>query len=90
MRLGQPEAVPGGDRCPNAERYCERPDASNIFTATRHSDDHWGYCGKVRPLLIDAKIGIDGLLAGAAADLPVAWFRPATTSARMPGQTSIP
>ena len=89
MRLGQPEAMAGGDRGPNAERHRERSNASDIFTAARHSDDHWCDLGKVWTLLIDAETGVGGLLAGCAADLPVARFRPAATSARMRGQRSI-
>jgi hypothetical protein len=80
----------GGDRDPNTERHRERSDASIIFTATRHSDDHWCDWGKVWTLLIDAETGVGGLPAACAADLPVARFRPAATSARMRGQTFIP
>jgi hypothetical protein len=90
MRLGQSEAMAGRDGGPNAERHRERSDASDIFTAARHSDDHWGDWGKVWTLLIDAETGVGDLLAACAADLPVARFRPAATSARMRGQTSIP
>jgi len=90
MRLGQAEAVAGGNRGSNAECYRERSHAPDVFTAARNSDDDRRRLGKVWTLLIDAEAGIDGLLVACATDLAVARFRPATASARMRGQTSIP